>query len=498
MKAPLVSVIIPAYKQEQYVGEAIQSVLNQTYQEFEVIVVNDGSPDATSEVVNSFTDPRVRLIVHETNRGLPATRNTGMRASSGKFLALLDADDIYHREKLRAHVEFLREHPELGATYNPRFELHHSSNAIREIWRPPLELGLVEVATGFPFSPSDMVIRRDVAFEVGLFDDRCIWGAEDVDFPCRLSLAGCRFASVDRPLNYRRYHSGTRGRHRTLEKRLQDYTQALEKVFADPRCPGEALQFRNQAFQDKHLEVGYLALANGSTELGQNCIREAIRLDAQILDGNPCPMVLNFLARSITDESQDHSEILKGVARSLPDGLETLQPQFEAAIGEGFLLRGARSVLWGQLDAGDRHFERASRLVEGLGPRFLAKLADQLVMLEQYFGEKHVEAILEELRPRLRMVDPRPVDHWLKARVSLNSAFRSYKQGDYARVPRKVVDAVSNDRSFLRNRGVLAILGRSIIVAGLSRVRRPAALWPDSASPAPDSGESGHNKNRSE
>ncbi|MFB3904387.1 MAG: glycosyltransferase family 2 protein [Acidobacteriota bacterium] len=465
MREPLVSVIIPAYKQEAYLGQAIASVLNQTYSRFEIIVVNDASPDNTAAVVRGFSDPRLRLVSHERNRGLPAARNTGMRASAGELLALLDADDFFHRDKLRAHVDFLQAHPEIAVTYNARCELHHSSTEIREIWRPPLEVGLPELAAGFPFSPSDMVLRRNVAFEAGLFNESCIWGAEDVDFPCRLALAGSRFASVDRPLNYRRYHAGTRGRHLLLEKRLEDYTQALQRIFADPRCPAQAQAFRNQAFLDKLLEVGYLALANGMTEFGQKCVREAIGLDAGILDGKMCPLVVNFLHRSIRDENQDHAEILTRVALLLPPGLESLRPQFQKAIGQGYLLRGARSVLWGQLEAADRHFARAAHSVERLDAEFLARLADQLITLQQYFGDQRVGTVLRELKPRLRMVDARPLDRRLKACLAVNSGFRSFREGDYAQVPRKVIQAVANNPGYVRNRGVLAILARSLLIS---------------------------------
>ena len=135
MGSGLVSVVIPAYKQAQYVGDAIRSVQKQTWPDFEAIVVNDASPDNTSEIVRSFTDPRVKLIIHGENRGLSAARNTGILASSGKILALLDADDMFHPEKLQMHVGFLENHSNIGVTYNARFELNHSDTTIRGIWR---------------------------------------------------------------------------------------------------------------------------------------------------------------------------------------------------------------------------------------------------------------------------------------------------------------------------------------------------------------------------
>ena len=101
MHNPKVSVIIPVYKQSEYLAEALLSVFQQTYENIEVIVVNDASPDDTDSVVKQFSDDRLIYLTHEDNRGLPAARNTGIQASFGELIALLDADDYYHKEKLQ-------------------------------------------------------------------------------------------------------------------------------------------------------------------------------------------------------------------------------------------------------------------------------------------------------------------------------------------------------------------------------------------------------------
>jgi glycosyltransferase involved in cell wall biosynthesis len=196
MAQPLVSVIIPAYNNAEYLGETIQSVLNQTYSNLEVMVVNDASPDNVHAVVQQFNDARIKYIRHEKNQGLSAARNTGIRASIGEIIALLDGDDLFHPEKLQVHVEYLEKHPKVGVTYNPRFELNHSSNTIRELWWPPSIVALSDLVCGFPFSPSDMVLRRDWVFRLSLFDESYTYVGEDLDINCRLALAGCKFGSV--------------------------------------------------------------------------------------------------------------------------------------------------------------------------------------------------------------------------------------------------------------------------------------------------------------
>lgn len=113
-----VSVIIPTHNRADMLRRAIQSVLGQTYQNFELIVVSDGSQDNTGEVVESFKDPRVRLLKHELARGSSVARNTGLRASSGEYIAFLDDDDEWMPTKLEAQMAVIQgSKPEVGLVY---------------------------------------------------------------------------------------------------------------------------------------------------------------------------------------------------------------------------------------------------------------------------------------------------------------------------------------------------------------------------------------------
>ena len=103
-----VSVIITTYNRAHLVGKAIKSVLNQTFQDFELIVVDDGSTDNTEEVINSFNDTRIRYIRHKINKGGNAARNTGLRNSKGEYIAFLDSDDEWLPEKLERQLEVFK------------------------------------------------------------------------------------------------------------------------------------------------------------------------------------------------------------------------------------------------------------------------------------------------------------------------------------------------------------------------------------------------------
>ncbi|MHB0870962.1 MAG: glycosyltransferase family 2 protein [Chloroflexota bacterium] len=140
MRAPLVSVVVPAFNQATYLGQALQSVLDQSYEDLEVIVVDDSSQDGTPEVVGRFSDPRIRYIDHPTNMGSSAARNTSLNAAAEGIIAFLDADDRFHPNKLQSHVTFLQQHPDVVVSYSARFETDSSGNYL-SIWRPPKHSG---------------------------------------------------------------------------------------------------------------------------------------------------------------------------------------------------------------------------------------------------------------------------------------------------------------------------------------------------------------------
>jgi glycosyltransferase involved in cell wall biosynthesis len=106
---PVVSVLIPPYNAEDFIGQAIESVLGQTYQGFEVIIVDDGSTERTRDRVRKFRDTRIHLIAHEQNKGICEARNTGMAAAQGHWIAPMDADDVWYKERLSKLLEVARD-----------------------------------------------------------------------------------------------------------------------------------------------------------------------------------------------------------------------------------------------------------------------------------------------------------------------------------------------------------------------------------------------------
>jgi len=113
-RLPLVTVFVPVYNAERYIGETISSVLSQTYGNFELLLIDDGSTDSSASVIQSFADPRIRYLVNAANSGISFTRNRGIAEARGEFFALLDADDVALPDRLQRQVEYLVRQPEMA------------------------------------------------------------------------------------------------------------------------------------------------------------------------------------------------------------------------------------------------------------------------------------------------------------------------------------------------------------------------------------------------
>ena len=172
MGSPSISVVMPAYNEAAHIDEAIVSVLNQTHQDFELIVVDDGSSDGTSQIVASYAAPRVRLVVLAANVGVAAARNIALGAARGIYCATLDADDIAYRHRLAQQAAFLDAHPGVvlvGGAFDLIDErglrvgaIHPASNALRVGWNVHFET---------PVATSMAMFRREAALSAGGFDE---------------------------------------------------------------------------------------------------------------------------------------------------------------------------------------------------------------------------------------------------------------------------------------------------------------------------------------
>lgn len=162
LKTPAVSVNMIVWNGEKYIREAIESVLNQTFRDFELVIVNCGSTDRSAEIVKSFGDRRIVLIENSERTPLMKARNQALRASRGEYLAFLDADDIAHTERLKTELDFLKNHPDFGLVGSHVELIDEKSRSLGVSWREkiPSEKIPIRLVFGNCFAQSSVMVRR--------------------------------------------------------------------------------------------------------------------------------------------------------------------------------------------------------------------------------------------------------------------------------------------------------------------------------------------------
>lgn len=133
---PQISVILPAYNAEKYLHEAIDSILNQTYTNFELIILNDGSTDKTEEIILSYSDPRIRYIKNEQNIRLIRTLNKGIELARGKYIARMDADDISLPNRFQVEYDFMERNPDISVCSSKIYHLFSSNKIVKGHYYP--------------------------------------------------------------------------------------------------------------------------------------------------------------------------------------------------------------------------------------------------------------------------------------------------------------------------------------------------------------------------
>lgn len=466
MSTPTFSVIVPAYKQARYLSLCIESVLAQREEDFELIVVDDASPDESAAIVDGYGDPRIRLIRHHTNRGLAATRNSGLQVARGRLIALLDSDDAFDPEKLARHRAFLEANCEIGLSYNARLHIDEEGNGLA-FSRPPQAAALAECLLGFPFGTCDVVIRREYIDRVGAFDSTYRYYGEDRDFFARLALEGCRFGRIDRVLSYRRYY---RNRRRSNVEASHETAQSvITKILADARFPTDLTGLEQRMRANIDLTWAYEALLNGNSSLGQQLLDTALGRCPELAEFDLGEVGHFFLHQSLLDGG-DHERALAQVMASIPEEHIALAAKGEKLIVRGHLIRGIRELMFGRTDNARTHFERVSssgyEVVEPLSDW----LVNQILLVERYRGRERAEVLLDHLDAELAALSNARQRRSIRARVELGRAFAAFDRRRHRAVIRNASRALLYETGNLTNRGVLSILGRSLVAYARAQV----------------------------
>ncbi|MBK4732785.1 glycosyltransferase [Oxynema sp. CENA135] len=233
----LISVIIPAYNAENTIQETLKSVFKQTFTDFEVIVIDDGSQDATVELISNINDPRFRFFSY-SNSGQGASRNRGLSHANGEYIAFLDADDLWTYDKLEAQLAALQAHPEAGVAYSWSDCIDENSEFLRRGGHLTVNGNVYTnlLLVNFLENGSNPLIRRSAIDEVGDFDES-LPPAEDWDLYLRLA-ARYSFVAVDRPQVL--YRVSDRSMSANVKKLEKVSLQVLDRAF---NCAPSSLQY---------------------------------------------------------------------------------------------------------------------------------------------------------------------------------------------------------------------------------------------------------------
>lgn len=260
---PLVSVVISAYNAEAFISDTIQSIQAQTYEQFEVIIVDDGSQDRTAEIVRSFAqyDDRIRLI-QQQNSGVAASRNLAIQHASGQYIAPIDADDIWYPERLSKHVYCLEtSDATVGLVYSWSTYLNEAGEI--KGYSPFGQLGAVEgnvlamlVFYNFLDNACTAMFRRECLDRVGFYDCE-LETCEDWDLYLRIAEQ-YQFRMVPEYLiGYRQYHGSMSTKCVTMAK---FYELILSRIYQrHPELPLYIRYWANTVFYNNLLSKSYLA-----------------------------------------------------------------------------------------------------------------------------------------------------------------------------------------------------------------------------------------------
>jgi glycosyltransferase involved in cell wall biosynthesis len=257
---PLVSAILPVYNGAVFIADAIESVLAQTYEPIECIVVDDGSTDGTADVVRGY-EPHVRLV-QQANQKVSRARNHGAELSSGELLGFLDADDMWRPERVERQWDAIRDRPEVGAVVCGTQVVDGDMNPLRVIQQDPdlTVEDLLSWRAPTASTSSNLLIWRRCFDEMGGFDERLLAASEDWMMTFRLVAAG-QLTTVAEPLVTYRVHGANWSLSvNAIERGMLD---AYREVFDGPRADPNHRHLRRRAYANLHRMLAGSYFTNG-------------------------------------------------------------------------------------------------------------------------------------------------------------------------------------------------------------------------------------------
>jgi len=313
---PLISVIMPAYNVERFIAQAVQSVIDQSYWNWELIVVDDASTDGTPRVMGGFSDPRIRFFSIQKIGSPAGVRNVGLKMAKGELIAFLDGDDLYYPETLERLLRPLLENSRLGAVYGFPSSMDENGKPL-----PPTVILIPQPAT--ETSPASyivpesvvhtweniitsrtncqlpsLMIRKQFLDGVGIFNEE-LSGVEDYEFYMRLYLYDYDGIAClgDYVYQYRIHTQSLTKSPEHCRHLLNSCLIILEWLFTEAPLPSEVKPYRSLAYASSYRYLARERLLNGQHDLCRELLWKAIR-DPHILPSDLYQQCFTLLLRS--------------------------------------------------------------------------------------------------------------------------------------------------------------------------------------------------------
>jgi hypothetical protein len=354
-----VSVIIPTYNRADLLPETIDSILNQTVLDFELIIIDDGSTDNTSEVVARFKDPRLRYV-YQKNQGRSVARNHGAKLAQGEFLGFLDSDDKYLPDALESHLKIFNQNGKIGMAVGgyQYVDAQGQLTGERQPWTEGRELDLPGWLFNCFATPGSILVRKAWFERTGGFDSNCEI-AEDWDFFLQLAQKGCPMAWTPQAVCQYRQHPGNS--IRALAKHRDGSLRAMDKLFCQPNIRPEIAALDKKAKAWVHVVFSKKAYATGQIAPARQDLSAAIQLDLE-LSHNRKTELLEFL---ITSPGNEVSSI---IFSQLPEDLKVKPGDIRRAQARVEMARFFQALSQGTKTKARQHLRAGLRL----DPRWLA------------------------------------------------------------------------------------------------------------------------------
>ena len=267
---PCCSIIIPAYNAIKYLPDTLESVLKQTFTDFEILIINDGSSDNVVEWFTNITDPGIKLI-SQSNQGVSAARNTGIAEAKGEYIAFLDADDLWSPTKLEKQLQCFANNPSLGLVHTAMTLVDEKGNSLGRTFTSNVEGDALKLLLeNNTIVTSSVIVRRNCLTTVGEFNIN-LNSSEDWELWVRIA-SRYPIGLIKEPLVFYRQHpENTTKNWQMLEQDLYSIEQVFQSV------PQELSYLKNRTYANAKIYLAWKALQTGYSKQAADFRNQAVK-----------------------------------------------------------------------------------------------------------------------------------------------------------------------------------------------------------------------------